>query len=111
MSLSCSGYTILGAIMVSMNVLREIFPGCLISLHSDILWLAHSPDLFPQDDFLKRYLKDQDLKYMPQTTDKLKGICSEITAILEAKTTIVKLQGVSSTEYSSQEKAFGWYNL
>jgi len=35
----------------SLLILREMFPGCLISLRGDIGWPARSPDLTPCDFF------------------------------------------------------------
>ena len=37
---------------VSMTVIREAFPGCLISRNGDIPWPPRSPDLSPSDFFL-----------------------------------------------------------
>ena len=42
---------------VSMTVLRQHFPGRLISLRGDLQWPAQSPDLAPCDYFFMGYLK------------------------------------------------------
>jgi hypothetical protein len=42
----------------SMNVLGEIFPGCLVSLRGDEGWPARSRDLSICDFFLWGYLKE-----------------------------------------------------
>lgn len=42
---------------ISMDILKEIFPGQLKSLRGDIAWPAHLPDLTPCDYFLWGYLK------------------------------------------------------
>lgn len=39
-------------VRTSMNLLREHFPGRLISLWGDFQWPARSPDLAPSDFFL-----------------------------------------------------------
>jgi hypothetical protein len=68
----------------SVEVLREIFPGSLISLCGDISWPARSPDLSPCDFFLWGYQKVEVFKCRPQTTDKLKDANRhKITAIPE----------------------------
>ena len=41
--------------MITMNCLRQIFPGRLISLRGDVNWPARSPDLAPCDFFLWGY--------------------------------------------------------
>jgi hypothetical protein len=71
----------------STEVQREIFPGCLISLCGDSLWLARSPDLSACDFFLLGYLKAEVFKCRAQTTDELKNaIRHKITAIPEVMT-------------------------
>lgn len=56
----------------SMAVLREMFPGRLISRYGDIPWPARSPDLTPCDYFLWGYLKSEVYKHRPRTLDALK---------------------------------------
>ena len=51
----------------SMAVLREIFPGRLISLRGNISWPARSPDLTPSNYFLWGYLKAEVFKHCPRT--------------------------------------------
>jgi hypothetical protein len=71
----------------STEVLRENFPGRLISLCGDISWLARSPDPSSCDFFLWGYLKAEVFKCRPQTTDELKdAIRHKITAIPEVMT-------------------------
>ena len=66
----------------SMDVLRELFPGQLISLRGDVGWPARSPDLAPCDFFLWGYLKANVYKHRPKTIEQLKSaICQEIDAI------------------------------
>lgn len=66
----------------SMAVLRELFPGRLVSLHGDIRWPARSPDLTPCDFFLWGHLKANVYRHRPQTIDELKAaIRQEIAAI------------------------------
>ena len=66
----------------AMGILREMFPGHLISLRGDIGWPARSPDLNPCDFFLWEYLKLKVYRNRPQSIKHLKdAICQEITAI------------------------------
>ena len=59
----------------------------LASLHSEMPWLAHSPDLSPCVYCLWGYLKVQVFKHRPLKTDELRDfICHEIAAIPEAIT-------------------------
>jgi len=51
----------------SLWVLREMFPGHLISLRGDVEWLARSPDLSPCDFFLWGYLKEKVFKHCPRS--------------------------------------------
>jgi len=67
----------------SMALLREMFPGQLISLRGDILWPARSPDLTPCDYFLWGYLKTEVFKHRPRTLQALKdAIRLEVARIL-----------------------------
>jgi hypothetical protein len=66
----------------SMQVLREIFPGKLISLCGDVAWPAHSSDLAPCDFFLWGYLKSKVYTHRPENLQALKdAIRREIAAI------------------------------
>ena len=47
----------------SLRVLKEMFPGRLISLRGDEEWPARSPDLSPCDFFLWGYLKEKVFKH------------------------------------------------
>lgn len=58
---------------VSMTVLRQHFPGRLISLRGDLRWPARSPDLAPCDYFLWGYLKSIVFNDRPRTLDHLKN--------------------------------------
>ena len=65
-----------------MGILRETFPGHLISLRGDIGWPACSPVLNPCDIFLWGYLKSKVYSNSPQSIEQLKdAIRQEITAI------------------------------
>ena len=65
-----------------MGILREMFPGHLISLRGDIGWPDRSPDLNPCDFFLRGYLKSKVYSNCPQSIEQLKdAIRQEITAI------------------------------
>jgi hypothetical protein len=66
----------------SMGVLREMFPGRLISLRGDIPWPACSPDLAACDFILWGHLKAVVYKRRSRTTDEVKAaIQHEIAAI------------------------------
>ena len=66
----------------SLGVLREMFPGRLISLRGDVEWPARSPDLSPCDFFLWGYLKEKVFKHRPRSLEDLKErIRQEIDAI------------------------------
>lgn len=56
-----------------MNLLREHFPGRLISLQGDFQWPARSPDLAPCDFFLWGYLKSLVYTERPKTLAQLKN--------------------------------------
>ena len=65
-----------------MGILREMFPGYLISLRGDIGWPDRSSDSNPCDFFLWGYLKSKVYSNRPQSIEQLKdAIRQEITAI------------------------------
>lgn len=67
---------------VSMNFLRQAFPGRLISLRGDVNWPARSPDLAPCDYFLWGYLKSVVYNNRPRTLEALQNnIRTEIANI------------------------------
>ena len=51
----------------TMNILREMFPGRIISRFGDIAWPARSPDLTAPDFFLWGYLKGKVYRHHPRT--------------------------------------------
>jgi hypothetical protein len=67
----------------SLGILREKFPGLVVSLRGDIGWPLRSPDLTPCDFFfLWGYLKVQVYQHRPQTLEGLKeAITQEVAAI------------------------------
>lgn len=66
----------------NMEVLKNRFPGKLISRFGDIEWPARSPDLSPLDFFLWGYLKGKVYRNKPQSVDELKNaIRTEISLI------------------------------
>ncbi|XP_039292755.1 uncharacterized protein LOC120353366 [Nilaparvata lugens] len=67
---------------ISMDLLREMFPGRLISLRGDVKWPARSPDLSVCDFFLWGYLKEKVFNHRPHTLEELKDkIREEIQAL------------------------------
>ena len=66
----------------AMGILREMFPGHLISLRGDIGWPARSPDINPCDFFLWGYVKSNVYSDRPKSIEHLKdAISQEIIAI------------------------------
>ena len=66
----------------SMEMLRELFSGRLVSLRGDISWPPRSPDLSPCDFFLWGYLKAEVYKHRPRNLQELKhAIRQEVAAI------------------------------
>jgi hypothetical protein len=66
----------------SLGILREMFPGRVVSLCGDTGWPPRSPDLTPCDSFLWDYLKAQAYQHRPQTLEGLKeAISQEVAAI------------------------------
>lgn len=67
---------------ISLNVLREMFPGRLVSSRGDVGWPARSPDLSICDFFLWGYLKEKVFKRRPHTLPQLRErIIEEVNAI------------------------------
>ena len=80
----------------SLSILREMFPGHLISLHGDIGWPARSPDLTTCDFFLWGYLKATVYARRPGTIEQLKeAIRQEVAAIPPAMTCKVMTTSVN----------------
>jgi hypothetical protein len=74
----------------SLGILREAFPGHVVSLRGDIGWPLHSPDLTLCDFFLGGYLKAQVYQHRPQTLEGLKeAMTQEVAAILPKMTSRV----------------------
>uniref|UniRef100_A0A0A9YLJ5 Transposable element Tc3 transposase n=1 Tax=Lygus hesperus TaxID=30085 RepID=A0A0A9YLJ5_LYGHE len=69
----------------SMALVREMFPGHLVSRFGDVLWPPRSPDLTTCDFFLWGYLKSRVYASKPRTLDALKdSIRREVASIEEA---------------------------
>jgi hypothetical protein len=69
-------------VRASMAVVREMFPGHVISLRGDLPWPARSPDLSVCDYFLWDYLKTKVFVNKPRMVHELKvAIEHEVTAI------------------------------
>jgi hypothetical protein len=65
-----------------MNILSEIFPGCLVSWHGDIAWPPRSPDVNASDFFFWAYLKSNVFRTCPTYMQELKTcIHEEMSAI------------------------------
>jgi hypothetical protein len=58
---------------VTMNCLKQMFPGRLISLRGDVTWPPRSPDLAPCDFFLWGYLKSKVYINRPNTLEDLRN--------------------------------------
>ena len=57
-----------------MSIVRNMFPGHLISCFGDVLWPPCSPDLSKCDFFLWGYLKSCVYTHKPSTLNDLKEI-------------------------------------
>jgi hypothetical protein len=58
-------------------ILKEMFPGRVVSLHEAVPWPPRSPDLSPCDSFLWGYLKAAVFKHRPWILDQLKEAIQE----------------------------------
>jgi hypothetical protein len=58
-------------------ILKEMFPGRVVSLHDAVPWPPRSPDVSPCDFFLWGYLKVAVFKHRPWTLDQLKEAIQE----------------------------------
>lgn len=67
----------------TMNVVREMFPGHLISRFGDTHWPPRSPDLTMCDFFLWGYLKSRVYESKPHTLDELKGAIKTEIALID----------------------------
>ena len=66
----------------SLRILRDMFPGHLVSLRGDIGWPSRSPDLTPCDFFLWGHVKSQVYQHRLANLEELKAaITHEINAI------------------------------
>ena len=66
----------------SLGILRDMFPGHLVSLRGDIGWPPCSPDLTPCDFFLWGHIKSQVYRHRLANLEELKAaITHEINAI------------------------------
>ena len=70
-----------------MEMLRELFPGRLVSLRGDISWPPRSPDLSPCDFFLWGYLKAKVYKHRPRTLQELKDVIRQEVAAIPREVT------------------------
>ena len=67
----------------TIQLLRQIFEGRIISHSCDISWPSRSPDLTTPDFFLWGYLKEKVYVNKPKTLQQLKNnIWAEITALV-----------------------------
>ena len=68
---------------ITIDFLKNLFPGRLMSKSGDLDWPPRSPDLTPADFFLWGYLKSKVYVNKPRTVEELKdNIREEIAAIL-----------------------------
>ena len=64
-----------------MDVIRPLFPGCLISRFSDIHWPSRFPDLPMYNYFLWGHLKACVYEHKPRTLEELKEDIEEVAQI------------------------------
>ena len=62
-----------------MEVLKEMFPGCVISIRGDVPWPARSTDLVPCDFFFWGHLKAKNFAEKPRTIQELKMVIRQKT--------------------------------
>ena len=73
--------------VATLNVLRRVFDGRIISRRADVLWPPGSCDLTPLDFYLWGAVKDKCYADMPETIDALKdNIRFKIEPIVYATT-------------------------
>jgi len=72
----------------SLSLLREMFPGHVISLRGDIGWLPRSPDFTPCHFFLWGYLKANVYERRPVTLEPLKEAIRQEVAAITAEMTL-----------------------
>jgi hypothetical protein len=58
-------------------ILKEVFPGRVVSLHEAVPWPPRYPDLSPCDFLLWGYLQAEVSKHRPQSLDQLKEAIQE----------------------------------
>jgi len=68
---------------LSMDVVRRMFPGRVISRFGDIPWPTRSPDLTTCDFFLWGYLKSYVYTHKPRTLSDLKEVIREELATID----------------------------
>ncbi|PNF21694.1 hypothetical protein B7P43_G10338 [Cryptotermes secundus] len=74
--------TTIHTVRLTMDLLRGLFPGHIISHHGDIPWPTCLPNLAPCDFFLWGHLKAEVYEHRPNILDKLKTVIrEEITVI------------------------------
>ena len=67
---------------ISLDILKHMFPGRLVSLRGDLGWPARSPDLSICDFFLWGHLKERVFKSHPNTLPQLREqIIEEVNTI------------------------------
>ena len=67
----------------SMAVVRNMFPGRLISRFGDVPWPPRSPDLSTCDFFLWGYLKQRVYIHKPRTLMELKDAITEQVGLID----------------------------
>ena len=71
----------------SMEMLRELFLGRLVSLRGDISWPPRSPDLSPPYFFLWGYVKAEFYKHRPRNLQELKDVIRQEVAAIPMEVT------------------------
>lgn len=72
--------------IITMTVLRNLFPGRLISRFGDIPWPPRSPDLTAPDFFLWGYLKEKVFESRPANLEELRNRIREEINLIEPET-------------------------
>lgn len=81
---------------ISLQVLRQMFPGRLISSRGDVPWPARSPDLAPCDFFLWGHLKAEVFKHRPRTLPDLRNAIQEEIGLIPQEMLVRVMQNFRS---------------
>ena len=79
----------------TINFLKQLFPGRLMSKNGDFEWPPRSPDLTAPDFFLWGYLKSKVYVNKPRTLDELKANIRQEIAAISAETLVKTMENAA----------------